>query len=261
MGKYDGMLLCSDFDGTLYWGGGIPENNLRAIAEFEREGGRFTLCTGRKWNILQELKLPLTLRTPMVCINGSMICTPEGAVLFEQSMDGRVLLPTVLALREEWKDELQGFHVYAPPGDSFGRIAADETERLTEAMSQMIYKIVLVCRRDGGKEADDARGIALRERCRQLFDLDAYSVVRSWDIGVEILNPQCTKGKTAKRLCRMIGAEKLICVGDFENDVDMLQEADLAFAVENARDAVKACAHQVLCHARDGAIADLISRL
>lgn len=261
MGKYDGMLLCSDFDGTLYWGGGIPENNLRAIAEFEREGGRFTLCTGRKWNILQELKLPLTLHTPLICINGSMICEPDGEVVFEQDIDGLALLPTVLSICQEWGDRIEEIHVYAPPGESFGRIPPDETERLTDALSRRIYKIVLVCRRDGGKEADDARGIALRERCRQLFDLHSYSVVRSWDIGVEILNSQCTKGKTTRRLAQRIGAKKLICVGDFENDIDMLREADLAFAVENARDAVKACADEVLCHARDGAIADLISRL
>lgn len=39
MGRYDGILICSDFDGTLFWRGEIPERNLRAIAEFEREGG------------------------------------------------------------------------------------------------------------------------------------------------------------------------------------------------------------------------------
>lgn len=182
-------------------------------------------------------------------------------MLFEDTMDGRALLPRVLSLCEEWGEDLAQIYVYAPPGDSFGRITPAETERLTDALSRMIYKVVFVCRRDGGKEADEARGIALRDRCRALFCENIYSVVRSWDIGSEILNCRCTKGSAVRRLANMIGATKLVCVGDFENDIDMLEAADLGFAVENARDEVKAAADGVLCHACDGAIADLIARL
>ena len=48
MGKFDGLLLASDFDDTLY---GldlrIPERNLEAIRYFTGEGGRFAVATGR----------------------------------------------------------------------------------------------------------------------------------------------------------------------------------------------------------------------
>ena len=37
MGKYSGILLCSDFDGTLFDGEKIPENNLKAIREFRAD--------------------------------------------------------------------------------------------------------------------------------------------------------------------------------------------------------------------------------
>ena len=48
MGKFDGILLASDFDDTLYdYNLRIPERNLEAIRYLIREGGRFTVSTGR----------------------------------------------------------------------------------------------------------------------------------------------------------------------------------------------------------------------
>ena len=47
MGKFDGILLCSDWDGTLFDGTSIPENNVEAIRYFQRNGGTFTLSSGR----------------------------------------------------------------------------------------------------------------------------------------------------------------------------------------------------------------------
>ena len=48
MGKFDGLLLASDFDDTLYsWELRIPERNLEAIRYFIRQGGYFTVSTGR----------------------------------------------------------------------------------------------------------------------------------------------------------------------------------------------------------------------
>ena len=48
MGKFDGLLLVSDFDDTLYDDyHRVPERNLRALDYFRSQGGRFTIATGR----------------------------------------------------------------------------------------------------------------------------------------------------------------------------------------------------------------------
>ena len=48
MGKFDGVLLVSDFDDTLYAPDvAVPERNVSAIRYFTGEGGRFTVATGR----------------------------------------------------------------------------------------------------------------------------------------------------------------------------------------------------------------------
>ena len=48
MGKFDGILLCSDWDGTLSDSGNIPKANIDAIRYFQREGGLFTFASGRR---------------------------------------------------------------------------------------------------------------------------------------------------------------------------------------------------------------------
>ena len=48
MGKFDGILICTDLDGTLYKNDKtISEKNKAAIEYFKREGGSFTFVTGR----------------------------------------------------------------------------------------------------------------------------------------------------------------------------------------------------------------------
>ena len=48
MKKFEGMLFCTDLDGTLYTGDKrVSKENLEAIEYFKSEGGLFTFITGR----------------------------------------------------------------------------------------------------------------------------------------------------------------------------------------------------------------------
>ena len=48
MGKFDGVLLYTDYDDTLYNQHlTVSEENHRAIRYFMQEGGRFSIATGR----------------------------------------------------------------------------------------------------------------------------------------------------------------------------------------------------------------------
>lgn len=50
MGKFEKVLIASDFDGTLKNDDGIITDDVRsAIAYFISEGGYFTVCTGRTY--------------------------------------------------------------------------------------------------------------------------------------------------------------------------------------------------------------------
>ena len=49
MGKFENIIIVSDIDGTFLGKGGrlVPEN-LEAIEYFKKEGGSFTVATGRE---------------------------------------------------------------------------------------------------------------------------------------------------------------------------------------------------------------------
>ena len=48
MGKFDGVLLVSDFDDTLYGSDfTVSPENVHALTYFVQEGGTFTVATGR----------------------------------------------------------------------------------------------------------------------------------------------------------------------------------------------------------------------
>ena len=52
-----------------------------------------------------------------------------------------------------------------------------------------------------------------------------------------------------------------VAVGDQENDLPMLQAADIAACPDNAAPSVQAVCAYHLCHHDEGCIADLIERL
>jgi hydroxymethylpyrimidine pyrophosphatase-like HAD family hydrolase len=58
----------------------------------------------------------------------------------------------------------------------------------------------------------------------------------------------------------MVG-KTVVAVGDYTNDLELLKEADIAVAVDNALPEVKAVADHVICSNNDDALAFLIEQL
>ena len=88
------------------------------------------------------------------------------------------------------------------------------------------------------------------------------AVSRSWEFGIEFQNASFHKGVAARRIAELVGAKRLITVGDYENDVPLLMAGDESYASQNALDSVKAVADCVLTRTSgDGAIAELIDIL
>ena len=72
MGKFDGVLLASDYDGTLYDSHGIITEEVRAaIRYFTDNGGRFTVCTGRSKQGFHAYS-PDYINAPVLLANGAM---------------------------------------------------------------------------------------------------------------------------------------------------------------------------------------------
>ena len=64
-----------------------------------------------------------------------------------------------------------------------------------------------------------------------------------------------SKAKSARRLQQELGRKLLVCVGDGENDVTMMEDADYAFC---PGDAIIRDRFPNVCNCADGAVADVI---
>jgi len=92
---------------------------------------------------------------------------------------------------------------------------------------------------------------------------EKYEFDRSWVFEAEMHAKGSGKGDAVRFLRKYYGknVNRVICVGDFENDISMLIEADEGIAVENATDEVKAVADRVTVSCEENAVAKIISEL
>lgn len=245
------VLILSDFDGTFAGRDGrIVERNIRAIESFKAEGGRFTFSTGRLPSVLSK-KYPdfrKLANAPLIMANGAILYEPaSGEILKECCFDGVIG-------RKAAKDILTAFPtaqfvVYSDSGILLEGISPDEVP------GNKWRKMRFQCR-------DEAAALQCRDYIAEKYG-GLYNCFRSWYNVVEIVDKKAAKGNLIsfiREYFRKQGTKalKICCIGDYENDIDMLKKADKAFCPKNAVDEVKAICSYVLCDHDEGAVADMI---
>ncbi|MFD0680236.1 MULTISPECIES: HAD family hydrolase [unclassified Paenibacillus] len=255
------ILLISDLDGTLLNASQqISLENELAIKRFIEKGGMFTLATGR----MEEAVIPfihkLGLDLPVILYNGAKIyCPVTDKVLYER----KISLPQALwdNIRGRLSDELvllvyQDGQVYAPI-----RNALLEKHELKDAvrclpfeesiMQEPVTKLLIISSRL--EEAKDIEQ-AVRDSCVPC------EMVYSESNYLEILPQHATKGIALRELVRLLKVDSLytVAVGDNLNDLTMIIEADLGYAVGNAHPLLADAADAVTVHHESHAIAAII---
>jgi len=70
---------------------------------------------------------------------------------------------------------------------------------------------------------------------------------------MDVHHRHANKGSAVINLKKELGASKVICFGDSENDLSMFELADECYAPENAKEIIKQKANAVIGHhAQDG---------
>jgi hypothetical protein len=88
-------------------------------------------------------------------------------------------------------------------------------------------------------------------------------LVRSAPVFYEMLPNDANKGTGVKKLLEFMNLQDkfIVAAGDFMNDIEMLEMADLAVAVNNAEDCVKEIADLIVCDNNSGAMYEVIQHL
>ena len=252
MGRYDGILMMSDWDGTLSAGGVIPEANCEAIRRFQAEGGIFTLCSGRNYTHFDQYREFVIPNAPICAYNGALIVDTDGSFLSESFLDREALLAVrELVIRGAVTSYV---NLYTKEDGAPTTCTMQEfVDNFAEYEKMHHYKSVLVCK-------NEEEAIAAQRLAETLIP-DGYFAVRSWPVGLEILKKSASKGEALKFMKKRLGARLTVAAGDYENDAEMLVSADIGYAVENAVPSVKAAADRITVSVRDAAIAKIIEEL
>ncbi|WP_171654063.1 HAD family hydrolase [Paenibacillus foliorum] len=255
------ILLISDLDGTLLNASQqISSENELAIKRFIEKGGLFTLATGRMEEAVMPFIHKLGLDLPVILYNGAKIyCPVTDKVLYERKLTFPQALWDIIMRR--LSDDLvllvyQGGQVYAPL-----RNALLEKHELKDAVKCLTFedklmlgpvtKLLIISERiEAAKEIEQAvRDSSLP--CEMVYSESNY---------LEILPQHATKGTALRELVRLLKVDELytVAVGDNLNDLTMIIEADLGYAVGNAHPLLTDAADAVTVHHESHAIAAII---
>lgn len=266
MKKFEGILFCTDLDGTLYGNDKtVSKENLDAIEYFKSQGGRFTFITGRVPQSSGEIAKLIKPNAPFGCVNGGGIFDNDAKkYLWKVPLDYEAF---ELVKEVEQKLPKMGIQFSTENGVYFYK--DNSAMELFREVTGLPYK---TCRFEDCKEnfmkivfadMDEKQMQFLIELLASHRKAKDFEFVRSAKILYEIIPKGVSKGNVLCKMAELLGVDikKTIAVGDYNNDISMIKTAGLGFAVANAVDEVKAVADYITVRNDESAIAAIIEGL
>lgn len=266
MKKFDGILMCTDLDGTLLKGDKtISKENRAAIQYFQEEGGLFTFVTGRMPFCVDNILKMVMPNCPFGCINGGGIFdhrTGEYLWTVEMSKEALDFLEHVEKELPEIGFQVNTFeHIYfckenAAMADFRASTGVPNLTCHYRDVEEPMAKLLFGDRSEANIQKLDKllHAHPLAEK---------YDLISSESSLYEILPKGISKGNVLLKMAELLHVDpaKTIAVGDYNNDISMIRNAKLGFAVANARPEVKAAADYVTVSNEEHAIARIIYNL
>ena len=264
MGKFDGVLLVSDFDDTFLGSDRIvPERNYRALEYFLAEGGYFTIATGRAHRTFAPHVHLTPVNAPVILSNGS--------TLYDFRQD-QMLLQTQLpdTCLEDMTDVLTRWPTLGAEFYHKEDIFVHNPNYITDAHMKKVGTEYTVCSvpempRPWTKvilQEENPIGRQVQQYMLETYGKE-YEAVFSNHYYLEITRKGSTKGGMVDELVRRldIDPQKVYCVGDNQNDIPMLERSAIPFAPGSCAQEVKDWGARLLCSCREGVIGDIVKIL
>ena len=264
MGKFDGVLICTDLDGTLYRNDKtISDENKEAIEYFKREGGFFTFITGRMPYYAFDAYNAVSPNVPFGCINGGGVYDGEAKKYVWTCNMPFDVCDLIECVDEKLPDV--GIQVCSFEKTYFSK----ENETLVHFrkathipnlvchylnVTDPIAKIIF-----GSEREEDI--LAVERTLKAHPRANEFDFIRSERALFEILPKGVDKGLALAKLVDYLGIDpkKTIAVGDYNNDIGMFNAAAVGVAVANACKDAKDAADFVTVSNEEHAIARVIA--
>ena len=261
MGIFDGVLLDSDYDGTLRGTTlRVLDRDKEAIRYFEDQGGAFVLTTGRCYAAFYRQARELPLDYPTLLSNGATFCRMDtGETLFVHNLPMRATRDMAevgeryphVAFETYYGEEIYCFQPNEHTREHMKLVEGDYIEATPEDMPTPWLKVLLE-----GERQDLAE---IQQWILSRWS-DFYECIFSSDNLLELTGKNVHKGTGVLEAAKYLGIspEHVYCVGDNDNDLPMLRTARIGFAptgsvaagrgegLEIVRDADHGCVENVI---------------
>ena len=267
---FSDVLLAVDFDRTLTAPDStIPARNLEAIRYFMENGGAFTVNTGRSAAMFKRIMPEVGANVPYLLWGGSAAYDHRTGQVSDVQVIDLDLESTMEQVRQafphmnvelqgidahycfnaagDWHEfyERQGFiHRDAVPGTDYGPFIKFSVYGALHAPK--------VADLYAGTEDEIRLVTDARHKLEEMFG-DKVDIFRPAPRILDIHARGVSKIKAARNLQHRLGRKILVCVGDAENDIPMLDGADHAFVPS---DALLKDRYETVCDCASGAVAD-----
>lgn len=270
---YSDILMTVDFDRTLTAPDStIPERNIEAIRHFIDNGGTFTVNTGRSIPMSVHNLIPyVPVNAPLLLYNGSAAYDTQTNTLTRFApidIAPTVLIPDLKTNFPELNIEIQALdaHYLTEKNPGFEKYSSHNNcawgYTTPETVPQPFIKLSLYGEFRKDTVADmynaTAEDLALFDKAINYVKNkygDKLEILRACARIVDFHAKGVSKLHSAQLLQNELGKKILICVGDAENDIAMLDGADYAFC---PADGIVADRYPNVCNCAEGAIADVI---
>ena len=277
MGKFDGVLIASDYDNTITYTEGallrgeelppVPPENRQAIEYFMAQGGTFSVATGRALPAFVPIAPTIPMNGPTVLFNGAAIYDFSAgrylhtAFLPETVRDHvRQILAALPRTALEIYHDDNSIHALNPNEITHHHlhlthmptVVLDSVDQVPFPVSKILFE-----------ENPPRMGQLTAYIAAQPWAAD-YEVVLSAANLLELTAHGANKGGMVQKLVELLGADRrhVYCIGDHANDIPMLRLSRIPFAPANAIESVRQVPGvHVLPHCQEGAIAAMIEEL
>lgn len=264
-------LFAIDMDGTLLnTNSDISEKNIEAIKELNKAGIKTVLTSGRVSSSVDYFNEKIGIDNPMVANNGAVIKLSKDEVLATHPLDDDELI-NLLDFCD--KNEFS-FNFYDSNTFYTNRLIIERLNHLKiDSNYGMNYQCDIYVSSNPYKELKRRKHMANKmlisgldshpygqEKAVKIIEdrfLDELYVTSSGFGFIEIMHKNVDKWSSILELAEFLGinSNEIAAIGDSYNDLPMIENSEISFAMGNANKSVKnAASHVVLDNDSDGFI-------
>ena len=255
-------LACFDLDMTLLDHSvmEIPASSKKALEILRKKGYLIALCTGRNMDNPANHKYLDEIMPEAVVQNNGQKVTYKGRTIYEVRID-RETIARALELGKEHGFAIgvtlddRGYFVHPEINREIEERTIGKTTReycpaewlLDEEKNLIVHSLVI-----HGRSAEETEAAA---KLVEENMPDLKCMLFSSNTGADVTVAGNSKAHAVEQLIKEVGGvRKVVAFGDSDNDVELLEMADLGIAMGNASDTAKDAADMVTEHISDHGI-------